>query len=280
MEGTPRAWHPALADPSGRRQAKPRRSGKTMVIDKGLGLSAFKDLLETSAAHIDMIKIGFGTSPLYPQTLLKRKIELAKQYDICMFPGGTFLEVAVAKEAIDAYFKGITELGFDGVEVSDGTIELPRDVRSRLIAQGIEAGLTVYTEYGKKCWGSTIETEELIRTVRTDVHLGAELVTIEGRESGAGVGIFDANGECRDDQIHAVLDRIDNPGLLLWEAPQKSQQVHLLNLLGPDINIGNVAPQDIMSLEALRRGLRSDTFDLIPGYKPRSGMVYELTFEI
>lgn len=280
MEGTSRSWHPKLADPSGMRQAKPRFSGKTMVIDKGLGINALEDLLETAAAHIDMIKVGFGTSPLYPRKLLERKIELAKRYGIRIFPGGTFLEVAVTKDVTDLYFKGITALGFDGVEVSDGTIDMPRDARSRLIAQGKEAGLTVFTEYGKKCWGSTIEIEDLISTVRTDIRLGAELVTIEGRESGAGVGIFDADGACRDDKIQAVLDRIEKPEQLLWEAPQKSQQVHLLNMLGPDINIGNVAPQDILSLEALRRGLRSDTFDFILDHKSRAGMVYELTFEI
>lgn len=280
MGGVSKIWHPTLADPSGERKAKPRMNGKTMVIDKGLGIRGFKDLLETASDHIDMIKIGFGTSPLYPQQLLERKIELAKQYGIAIFPGGTFLEVAVARGLTEAFFRSLQQLGFGAVEISDGTIEMDREERSRLIAQALEAGLTVYTEYGKKCWGSSIEIEDLIRTVRTDIRLGAQLVTIEGRESGVGVGIYDENGNCRDEQIQAVLERIQHPDMLLWEAPQKSQQVHLLNALGPDINIGNVAPQDIMSLEALRRGLRSDTFSLPEERKARSGMVYELTFEI
>jgi phosphosulfolactate synthase len=263
MEVTSRLdWHPSLADPTGRRLSKPRAAGQTMVIDKGMGIYAFEDLLQTTGSYIDMIKIGFGTSPLYPTDLLRRKIELARAHGICIFPGGTFLEVAVSQDVTDQYFDTVRELGFTGIEVSDGTIEIPRDLRSELILRGRGLGLTVYTEYGKKCWGSTIELDAFIETLAQDVEHGARLVTIEGRESGAGVGIFDEKGACRDDQVEEMLRHIADPGQLLWEAPQKSQQVHLLNMLGSDINIGNVAPQDVMSLEALRRGLRSDTFAL------------------
>jgi phosphosulfolactate synthase len=137
---------------------------------------------------------------------------------------------------------------------------LDRSTRSRLILKGLDAGLTVYTEYGKKCWGSMIELKSLIQTVTMDIRLGADLVTIEGRESGMGVGIFDEKGGCKDEQIREVLEHIPNRHLLLWEAPQKSQQVHLIRMLGPEINLGNISAQDILALEALRRGLRSDTF--------------------
>jgi phosphosulfolactate synthase len=253
-------WHPTLLDPTGRREEKPRISGKTMVIDKGLGWNGFADLLETAASHVDMIKIGFGTSPLYPHHVIKQKIEAAKARKISVYPGGTFLEVAVANDLVDEYFETVLELGFTGVEVSDGTIDLDRNTRSRLILKGLDAGLTVYTEYGKKCWGSLIELKSLIQTVTMDIRLGADLVTIEGRESGMGVGIFDENGGCKDEQIREVLDHIPNRHLLLWEAPQKSQQVHLIRMLGPEINLGNISAQDILALEALRRGLRSDTF--------------------
>lgn len=261
MEATSQlAWHPRLADPSGSRMAKPRVIGQTMVIDKGLGLSAFEDLLQTAGSYIDFIKIGFGTSPLYSQKLLGAKIELAKAHDICIYPGGTFLEVAVAQGVVDDYFDMVTEIGFNGIEVSDGTIEMDRRLRNQLIARGVEENLTVLTEYGKKCWGSTIELNELINTITLDVEFGSSLVTIEGRESGAGVGIFDEHGACRDEQVLEVLGAIPGQHLIMWEAPQKSQQVHLLKMLGADINLGNVASQDVMSLEALRRGLRSDTF--------------------
>jgi len=252
-------WHPVLADPTGRRQAKPRSTGKTMVIDKGLGLNAFEDLLHTSGEHIDLIKIGFGTSPLYPQPLLKRKIEMARSFGITVYPGGTFLEVAIAQMAVGAFFDMVTNLGFTGVEVSDGTIEVKRSLRSELIRRGLEEGLDVLTEYGKKGWGSTIELEELIETVTLDAELGAQLVTIEARESGVGVGIFDEHGNCRDAELEQVLRSVPDPRLLLWEAPLKHQQVHLLRLLGPGVHLGNIGSQDIISLEALRRGLRSDT---------------------
>ncbi|MFC5447949.1 phosphosulfolactate synthase [Paenibacillus aestuarii] len=252
-------WNPILADPTGRRQSKPRTLGKTMVIDKGLGLHAFEDLLATSGDHLDMIKMGFGTSPLYPLELLRTKIEMAKAKGICVYPGGTFLEVAIAKQAIPSFFEMILALGYTGLEVSDGTIEVNRKLRNELILRGVEEGLQVITEYGKKGWGSSIELEELIETVTLDAQFGAELVTIEARESGMGVGIFDALGNCKDEELQQVLCAIPSQQLLLWEAPLKNQQVHLLQTLGPDVHLGNISTQDIISLEALRRGLRSDT---------------------
>lgn len=252
-------WNPLLADPTGRRQSKPRTAGKTMVIDKGLGLNAFEDLLSTSGEHVDMIKIGFGTSPLYPPQLLKTKIDMAKSYGICIYPGGTFLEVAIMQKAVSSFFETIKALGFTGLEVSDGTIEVDRKLRNELILRGLDEGLEVVTEYGKKGWGSTIELGELIETVTIDAEFGAELITIEARESGMGVGIFDEQGKCKDEELEQVLAAIPGQHLLLWEAPLKSQQVHLMQLLGPDINLGNILSQDIISLEALRRGLRSDT---------------------
>ncbi|RAV00984.1 phosphosulfolactate synthase [Paenibacillus sp. YN15] len=255
-------WQQELVNPAGKRQSKPRTSGITMVIDKGLGTRAFADLLETAEAHIDLIKLGFGTAALYPEDVLAGKIRLAAQTGVAIMPGGTFLEAAVAEGIGERFLEQIALLGFTAVEVSDGTIQLDRTLRTGLIREGCRLGLTVYTEYGKKCWGSRIETDELIETVLSDLEAGAELVTVEARESGVGVGIFDESGKCRDEEVQAVLEGIPSPHLLLWEAPQKSQQVRLMELLGPDVNLGNIAPQDVISLEALRRGLRSDSFFL------------------
>lgn len=260
-------WHPALADPTGRRSRKPRTTGQTMVIDKGLGLRAYEDMIRASAPHIDLIKLGFGTSALYPKELLRRKIELATEAGILVMPGGTFLEVAVAKNEVDAFLATAAAYGFTALEVSDGTIELSRNQRSALIVKGIDAGWTVVTEYGKKIFGSSIEMEELARTVEIDTGLGAAFVTIEARESGKGVGIFDENGNTKRGELEAIMSLVGDGAKLMWEAPLKSQQTDLLQKLGPELNIGNVAPEDVMSLEALRRGLRSDTFDL--GAQPR-----------
>jgi phosphosulfolactate synthase len=148
------------------------------------------------------------------------------------------------------------------VEISDGTIETNRKLRSRLIIQAKDYGLQVYTEYGKKCWGSTIEINQLIETVDADLECGACLVTIEGRESGMGVGIYNEKGECREDAFQSIVKKLPHLDRIMWEAPLKSQQVQLLAALGTDIHLGNIAPEDIMSLESLRRGLRSDTLFL------------------
>lgn len=255
-------WQIALSDPSGSRQAKPRTTGKTMVIDKGLGLHAFEDLIMTSQAHIDIIKIGFGTAPLYPTSVLQQKLTLAKQHQIEVLPGGTFLEVAIQQDEIRHFMDTIAQLGFTAMEVSDGTIELDRADRNELIREGIERGFTVFTEYGKKCWGSSIDMESFIEACEIDMSCGAKLVTVEGRESGTGVGFYDARGQARDDDILEVINRLSHPELLLWETPLKHQQAQFITLIGPQVNLGNIAPEDVLSVEALRRGLRSDTLKL------------------
>lgn len=230
-----------------------------MVIDKGMGRSAFADFLETASPYVDCIKIGFGTAVLYPDELLLYKTALARNYGIDIMTGGTLLEAAVRQEAVLAYFDALGRLGFTAVEVSDGTIEMPRRQRDELIEEGLRRGLRVFTEYGKKVAGSHIELGELIRTVELDMRAGAEMVIIEARESGIDVGLFDKQGNCRDamlELIHAHLPK----HLLLWEAPLKSQQVELIHALGANVNLGNIPPTDAIALETLRRGLRSDTF--------------------
>lgn len=269
-------WPQELLDPSACRERKPRHLGKTMIIDKGLGMCAYRDLLETAADHVDMIKIGFGTSPLYPVNLLKQKIELAKQLGIVIYPGGTFLELAVVQNCVDEFLDTISSLGFTGLEVSDGTIDIDRQNRSTLIRRGLAEGLCVYTEYGKKCWGSNIEVEALLHTIEEDMHAGAELVTIEARESGTGVGIFDSNGKCKEEDLQEILNRLSNRDNLLWEAPLKDQQVRLIKELGPSVNLGNIPPQEIISLEAMRRGLRSDTLLMMQELSRKEYMECEL----
>lgn len=255
-------WHPSLADPTECRIAKPRRAGLTMVIDKGLGMRAFEDLIAAASPHMDMIKLGFGTSALYPGELLRRKTEAAREAGILIMPGGTFLEVAVAQGLVDTFLKTAAGFGFTAIEVSDGTIEMSRELRSALIGKAVESGFTVVTEYGKKVFGASIDIEELARTAEADLALGAAFVTIEARESGKGVGIFDESGACRTDDLEKVISAVSDASAIMWEAPLKPQQAELLQSLGPNVNIGNVAPEDVIALEALRRGLRSDTFHL------------------
>lgn len=255
-------WPEALSDPSGRRQAKPRTTGQTMVIDKGLGLHSFTDILTTSGEYIDIIKFGFGTSPLYPLPVIRSKIELANKHRIQVIPGGTLLEAAVRLDLIPGFFRQVTELGFTGIEVSDGTINLSRSLRNELIKDAKSLGLNVFTEYGKKLFGSRINVYDFATTVEQDLACGAELVTVEARESGLGVGLFDEQGDCRDEDLSEIINAVSDRNRILWEAPLKDQQVMLIKTLGPDVHLGNIAPQEVITLESIRRGLRSDTFEL------------------
>ncbi|GAB7386816.1 phosphosulfolactate synthase [Bacillaceae bacterium] len=254
-------WEPSLRDPSRMRRNKPRDKGITIVIDNGLGLRAFSDLVETASAYIDFIKLGFGTSALYPLSVLKGKIGLARKHDIRIFPGGTFFEMAVVKGELFSYFKTVKALGFQAVEISDGTIEMSRSFRDDCIRQAVENELTVLTECGKKLSGSRIHLNTLQETLLRDIEFGASLMMVEGRESGENVGIFNSAGDVACPFMETIRDSLgDLCARLVWEAPKKKQQVYFLEMLGPDVNLGNISPHDVYSLESLRRGLRADTF--------------------
>ncbi|WP_308639032.1 phosphosulfolactate synthase [Paenibacillus silvisoli] len=265
------AWPQALNDPSGRRDLSSRsesghnaykttKRGQTMVIDKGLGRHGFSDLLETAGGYIDCVKLGFGTAPLYPTDLLLSKIELAKRCGLTVMPGGTLLEAAVEQDVVPAFFNTACRLGFNGIEVSDGTIELNRKLRTELIQEGVKHGLHVVTEYGKKLTGSLVDVKELAATAEADWQAGAQMVTIEARESGVGVGLFDRNGECPSSLLETVRHAIGDISRIMWETPLKSQQALLLQTFGADVNLGNIQPSEALALETMRRGLRSDTF--------------------
>jgi phosphosulfolactate synthase len=256
------SWPKALCDPSGRRQAKPRDKGCTMVIDKGLGLSAFADLLDTSGDYIDIVKFGFGTSPLYPLHILREKIDLALRHGMTVMPGGTLLETAVKLDLVPAFFRQVLAVGFNGIEVSDGTISMGREQRNELIREGVGLGLRVFTEYGKKIFGSRIDVNDFAETAEQDLDCGADFVTVEARESGKGVGLFDERGDCREGDLNVILNVMPNLDRLLWEAPLKEQQVALIRSLGPEVHLGNIPVHDVIALETMRRGLRSDTFEL------------------
>jgi phosphosulfolactate synthase len=232
-----------------------------MVIDKGLGRNAFMDLMDTAVDYIDCVKLGFGTAPLCNTELLLYKIKLAHRHGIKVMPGGTLLETAVQQDVVPAFFDSICSLGFNGIEVSDGTIELSREKRTELIKEGRKRDLHVVTEYGKKLTGSVIDASNLAVTVEADWEAGAELITVEARESGVGVGLFDENGGCREDVLDAILRFVPETKRLMWEAPLKHQQVLLLRKFGSDVHLGNIQPSDTLALETMRRGLRSDTFE-------------------
>ncbi|MCF2937499.1 phosphosulfolactate synthase [Paenibacillus alkaliterrae] len=267
-------WHHLLQDPGGQRATNRRsRMGQTMVIDKGMGLYSFSDFIQMAGTHVDIVKLAFGTSVLYPTDLLRKKLMAAKENGLIIMPGGTLLEAAIKQQAVRSFLDTVCSLGFNGLEVSDGTIELDRKQRTSLIKEGIERGLYVVTEYGKKASGSMIDPEELAFTAECDFEAGSRLVTVEARESGVNVGLFDAEGKCDEGTLEKVLRKVSDSSRLMWEAPLKQQQVYMLQQIGANAHLGNIAPTDVLSLEAMRRGLRSDTFEFGSSSEPYFYMI-------
>lgn len=251
------------ADPSGLRREKPRDKGLTMVIDKGVGLHAFRELLELASPFIDIYKLGFGTTALYPPKLLQQKIAIAKQHGLHIMPGGTFFEIASRHDSPLAYMKLIHSLGFNAVEISDGTFPLSGQERQQAIQAGVETGLIVYTEYGKKAAHYRAERNELLHTLHADLQAGASHVIVEARESGT-VGVCDGSGNVDGRFVQDIVNAAKEDAYrLIWETPLKEQQVSLIRTLGCDVNLGNIAIPDIYALESLRRGLRGDTAALV-----------------
>lgn len=248
-----------IQSPISGRTAKSRSTGITMVIDKGLALTATRSLFELSATYIDLLKLGFGTIALYPAELLKQKLVLAKTHQVALYPGGTFMEIAHWQRRSEAVFEKLAAFGFEWVEISDGTLTINPDERRRLIKTAIAAGLQVITEAGKKDLMQQPETEKIAATVNEDLMAGASWVIIEARESGTGIGIYDQNGAILSEKLEALRKSLP-PDRIIWEAPQKNQQAGLINRFGPNVNLGNVPATEVMALEALRQGLRSDTW--------------------
>jgi phosphosulfolactate synthase len=258
-----KAWAGILDFPHADRAPTPRRRGMTMVIDKGTGLTETRDLLELAGDYVDQIKLTFGTSAFYSTRLLRQKIELVKSYDLDIFPGGTFLELALLQGKLREFLERAKSLGFTGIEVSDGTITVPPDVRRDTIARARDMGFRlVVSEVGKKDPRDKVPELHLWTQVEEDLEAGAEFVIVEGRESGQGVVIYDAEGRILEDELEQMVSHVSDPGRLMWEAPNKPQQQELILRFGPNVNLGNVAPPDVLALEALRVGLRGDTLRL------------------
>lgn len=256
----PQAWE-GIVDPpvQTRVTEKPRATGYTMVLDKGMGIHATADLLQMAAHVIDSIKLTFGTSAFYEESVLREKIALVQEAGVDIYPGGTFLEAAVAQGKVADYVLRARELGFNTIEVSDGTIEMDAATRSDIVKLAKDAGFKVLTEVGKKDPKDAITTTTMHEQIAADLAQGADKVIVEARESGHGVGIFDSSGDVQTEMVEEILGGINNVDDLIWEAPIKSQQQWLILEFGPNVNLGNIPPDDILALEALRCGMRGDT---------------------
>jgi len=253
------AWEGVFDMPCPGRSQKPRSTGFTMVIDKGLGLQRTQDLIDTAGDVVDDVKLTFGTSAFYGGDLLLKKNEMLLAAGIDCMPGGTFLEVSVWQGQYAAFLTRAKELKFNMIEVSDGTIEMSAEVRKDCVKRALDAGFKVITEVGKKDPNEKIATSLMHDEIAADLELGAFKVIVEAREAGKNVGIYDKDGKIKTSEVDDIMAGVKDPDTLVWEAPIKNQQQDLILRFGTNVNLGNIPPDDILALEALRQGLRGDT---------------------
>jgi len=248
----------------------PEETGVIMVIEKEFGPAGAKDWAQMAAGLVDIVKCTFGTAALYDEDVLKRKIEVYKDAGISSMIGGTLTEVAIlnaggySKANMQGYLKYAKALGFTHLEFSDGTIYVPDDKRGDIIKMCIDEGFTVISEVGKKDpkKDALITTENRIELMNKDLEKGAVMVIIESRESGKGIGVMGKGGEIDFTELASILDAVGLQKTMI-EAPNKAQQQAIYMRYGPKANIGNVQPRDVMSVGALRGGLRGDTISAL-----------------
>jgi phosphosulfolactate synthase len=230
----------------------PRNGGLTHVIDKGLGPRAWEDVLETAGDYIDIVKLGWGTSYVTPN--LTRKLEVLRGKKVVI--GGTFFEVVYARGKVDEYKAWIRELGLTHVEISDGAIDVPRDRKLELIAD-FARDFTVLSEVGSKDAEVVFAPYQWVEWIKEELDAGAWKVITEGREGGT-AGIFRPTGEMRTGLVDEIAHEVDVADLI-FEAPTKGAQAWFVKQFGPEVNLGNIPPEEVIPLETLRRGLRADT---------------------
>ncbi|AEF96400.1 phosphosulfolactate synthase [Methanotorris igneus] len=241
--------------------SKERDEGITMVLDKGLSPNFIRDYLRVCGKHIDFVKFGWGTSAVQDRDVVKEKISIYKEYGIKTYPGGTLFEAAFSKGMFDEFLEECKDLGFDGVEISNGSMDFSLEDRKYAIKRAKDEGFIVLTEVGKKSVEKDRELtiEDRIKLINFDLECGADYVIIEGRESGKCIGLFDEKGNVKKDELEILAKNVDIKKVI-FEAPNKNQQVEFILKFGSGVNLGNIAYDEVISLETLRRGLRGDTF--------------------
>lgn len=237
------------------RSQKPRVSGITMMMDKGLSLREAENFISASGHLTDLVKLGFGTSFISPN--LQEKIKLYQDAKIKVYLGGTLFEAFIVRNMFDDYRKLLDKLKLDTAEVSDGSLEMPHDKKCEYI-QTLSKQVTVLSEVGSKEEGIIIHPAKWIKMMTKELEAGSWKVIAEARESG-NVGIYHRDGKAHTLLIDKILARVPAEKIM-WESPQKPQQVWFIKLLGANVNLGNIAPNNVISLETLRLGLRGDTF--------------------
>ena len=239
------------------RTARPRNNGLTMIMDKGLSINEAHNLISVGEQHIDIIKLGFGTAFVTPN--LRAKIEVYQKAGIPVYFGGTLFEAFLIRNAFDEYVSMMKDFKIEHVEVSDGSINIPHAEKCGYIEKLTSFG-TVLSEVGSKDAAHIIPPYKWIELMKAELEAGSTYVIAEAREAG-NVGIYRGSGEVREGLVQEILTQIPAEKII-WEAPQKAQQLYFLELIGCNVNLGNIAPSEIIPLEAMRIGLRGDTFDL------------------
>ncbi len=237
------------------RENKPRTAGLTMIMDKGLSLREAEDLVSVAHPLIDYIKLGFGTSLF--TNLVEEKIKCYHNAGIKVYLGGTLFEAFIIRNKYEDYKKLISKLNIETIEISDGSMTLDHNLKCDYINK-LSKDFTVISEVGSKEAGVIITPERWVGMMENELLAGSIKVICEARESGT-VGIYGADGKANSELIDKILAIVPQEKIL-WEAPLKSQQVWFIKHFGANVNLGNIAPNEIISLETLRMGLRGDTF--------------------
>lgn len=242
------------------RPSKPRAHGLSMVMDKGLSVRQVEDFIDNNAHLCDIVKLGFGTSMVSPK--IKEKVALYKSANIDVYLGGTLFEAFLARGQYQEYIDYCQSVGVNAVEVSDGSIELNEEKKCEFIAD-LAQHFKVLSEVGSKEEGILISPGKWIKMMRNELKAGAWKVIAEARESGT-VGIYRPSGHAHTALVNKITAKIA-PEDILWEAPKKDQQIWFIKQFGSNVNLGNIAPEELIPLETLRLGLRGDTFfDFLP----------------
>jgi len=238
------------------RPVKPRQHGLTMVMDKGLSLRQTEDFIDVAGIHSDIVKLGWATSFVTPK--LKEKLDIYRSAGIPTYFGGTLFEAFIIRNQFEDYIRVLEQYGMEYAEVSDGSIEIDHDLKCEYIHK-LSKYVTVISEVGSKDATKIFAPYKWIKLMKAEIEAGAWKVIAEAREGG-NVGIYRGSGEVREGLVDEILTQIPEE-TIIWEAPQKEQQVWFIKLIGTNVNLGNIAPAEVIPLETIRLGLRGDTFD-------------------
>lgn len=239
------------------RTSAPRKNGLTMVMDKGLSIKGVEDFLSIAHLYVDLVKFGFGTAYVTPN--LEQKLAIYKKNDIPVYLGGTFFEACLVRNQLDDYISMLKDYDINYVEVSDGSIQIPHLEKCKYIERLAKEGLTVLSEVGSKDAANVMPPFKWIQQMQDELNAGSTYVIAEAREAG-NIGIYRGSGEVREGLVQEILTKIPAEKII-WEAPQKAQQVYFIQLLGCNANLGNISPVELIPLEAMRIGLRGDSFN-------------------